>query len=57
MVCLQQSLGVFFLKKRKSNIELLRIVMILMVILNHYLNGDMGGLLSRAVLNCRFMAV
>lgn len=34
------------MKKRKSNIELLRIVMILMVILNHYLNGDMGGLLN-----------
>lgn len=39
------------MKKRKSNIELLRIVMILMVILNHYLNGDMGGLLNHTQSN------
>lgn len=31
------------MKKRKSNIELLRIVLILMVITLHYFNGNMGG--------------
>lgn len=32
-------------KQRASNIELLRIVLILMIIILHYLNGGMGGLL------------
>ena len=32
--------------KRKSNIELLRIILILMIIILHYFNGSMGGLLS-----------
>lgn len=33
-------------KYRQSNIELLRIILILMIILLHYLNGSMGGALS-----------
>lgn len=32
--------------QRESNIELLRIILILMVIVLHYLNGNMGGELS-----------
>lgn len=35
--------------KRQSNIELLRIVAILMVIILHYLNGSMGGELQHVV--------
>ncbi|WP_191668380.1 acyltransferase family protein [Limosilactobacillus walteri] len=34
--------------KRQSNIEMLRIVLILMVIILHYLNGEMGGALSHS---------
>ena len=34
------------MKKRKSNIELLRIVLILMIIVLHYFNGNMGGVLK-----------
>ena len=33
-------------KVRQSNIELLRIIMILAVIGLHYFNGQMGGLLN-----------
>ena len=31
---------------RKSNIELLRIILIIMIITLHYLNGGIGGALS-----------
>lgn len=33
---------------RQSNIELLRIILILMVIILHYMNAQMGGLLGHA---------
>lgn len=35
-------------EQRKSNIELLRIVLILMVIILHYMNAQMGGLFGNA---------
>jgi len=36
-------------KSRQSNIELLRIVLILMVIILHYFNGGMGGALKHVI--------
>lgn len=36
------------MNKRKSNIELFRILLILMVIILHYFNADMGGALGHA---------
>lgn len=37
---------ILMVKKRQSNIELLRIVLILMVITLHYMNAQMGGVLG-----------
>lgn len=37
------------MRERKSNIELLRIVLILMIIILHYFNADMGGVLGHTI--------